>query len=486
MVQRRTRLAALFGTAAALVASSAGATGYLVARFGADHGTPAIANPYSVYYNPAAMGGATGTQLALDAAILFRQATYNRTADALTPSTGTADSYCNAGLSAQACAEYRASNTGEAKLSNVSALPYLGAITDFGGSDFRLGGAVYVPYGGSADWGRNTYYQGSSITPGGYDGPQRWATISGKIQSLHATLAGSYTLRDLRLSLGANVSFISNSVVTVRARNTDGSDDTRITEGDRFGEGRSLLDVKSNTFGAAVGVYWEPLEDRSVTVGASYTSQPGFGENRLKGKLAFQGGVSVSDQLPPTGDVDLLQSFPAVWRLGGTWKIDAEKKWELRADGVYAQWSVFDKQCIVKSGEDCKLNPDGSQSATGVVVNIPRNWKDAWGVRVGAANYLNKDVELFGSVGYTTPAAPTTTVDASTLDSTRYTAGFGGRFQVTENLKLAASAAVVYFTPLTVTDSIYGTQKGESKSPSANGEYKSIVPMVDLNGIYTF
>jgi long-chain fatty acid transport protein len=350
----------------------------------------------------------------------------------------------------------------------------------------RLGGAVYVPYGGSADWGRNTYYDGSSVTPGGYDGPQRWATISGKIQSLHATLATSYTLRDLRLSVGANVSFIANSVVTVRARNTDGSDDTRVTEGDRFGEGRSLLDVKANTFGAALGVYWEPLADRSVTVGASYTSQPGFGENRLKGKLAFQGGTSVSDQLPPTGDVDLLQSFPAVWRLGGTWKVDAEKKWELRADGVFAQWSVFDKQCIVKPDQDCKLNPDGSQSATGVVVNIPRNWKNAFGVRVGGAHYLNKDVELFGSLGYATPAAPSSTVDASTLDSTRYTAGFGSRFQVTENLKLAASAAVVYFTPLSVKDSIYGTQKGESKSPSANGDYTSIVPIVDVNGIYTF
>lgn len=39
---------------------------------------------------------------------------------------------------------------------------------------------------------------------------------------------------------------------------------------------------------------------------------------------------------------------------------------------------------------------------------------------------------------------------------------------------------------MTVTDSIYETQKGESKSPSANGSYKQIVPIIDVNANYTF
>jgi len=484
MVQRRTRLAALFGITAALATSTAGATGYLTARFGADHGSPAIANAYAVYYNPAALGGINGSSLSLDAAILWRMATYDRADSALTPSAGTADAYC-AKLSPTTCAEYKGSNTGESKLNNVAALPYLGYATDFGGSDFHLGAAAYVPFGGSADWGRNGYYKDSVTTPGGYDGSQRWATISGKIQALYATLAASYTLRDARLSVGANVSFIHQAVQTVRARNTDGTDDTRATDFDRFQEGRSLLDVKGNQIGAAVGVYWEPLADRSVTLGASYTSQPGFGQSRLSGDLYFTGGTSVAETTP-TGPVDLLQSFPAVWRGGGTWKVDADKKWELRSDFVFAQWSVFDKQCIVKVGSDCELNADGSQKGNGVVVNIPRNWKNAWGVKVGAAHYLNKDVELFGSLGYTTPAAPSTTVDAGTIDNTRYTAGFGGKFAVTDHLAIATSAAFVYFKPLTVTDSIYGLQKGESKSPSANGSYTQIVPIFDLNANYTF
>ena len=175
-----------------------------------------------------------------------------------------------------------------------------------------------------------------------------------------------------------------------------------------------------------------------------------------------------------------------MWRAGATWKVDADRKWEIRTDFVYAQWSVFDKQCIVTSGANCDLNADGSQKATGVVVNIPRNWKDAWGLKLGAAHYLNRDVELFGSLGYTTPAAPSSTVDASTIDNTRYTAAFGTKFAVSDHLAFATSAAVVYFKPITVTDSIYETQKGESKSPSANGSYKQIVPILDLNASYTF
>ena len=485
MVQRRIRLAALFGTSAALFASTAGATGYLTARFGADHGSPAIANAYSVYFNPAALGGITGSQLVVDAAILWRVASYDRAASALTPSGGDVDAYCKQLSEPNNCAEYKASNTGRSQLSNVAALPYLGYATDFGGSNFHFGAAAYVPFGGSAEWGHNSYYDKSTTTPGGYYGSQRWATISGKIQSLYATVAGSYTLPELRLSIGANVSFIHTSVQTTRARNTDGTDDTRATDGDRFAEGQSLLDVKGSTVGAAVGLYWEPLADRSVTIGASYTSRPGFKESRLPGTLKFTPGYSVAETTP-TGDVDLLQSFPAVWRAGATWKLDSDKRWELRSDFVYAQWSVFDKQCIVQPGKDCPLKADGNQNGPGVVVNIPRNWRDAWGLKLGLAHYVNRDVELFGSLGYTTPAAPSSTVDASTVDNTRYTVNAGTRLAVSDNLTVAASAGVVYFKPLEVTDSIYGTQKGESKSPSANGKYTQIVPIVDVNIAYRF
>ncbi|MGZ5971616.1 MAG: hypothetical protein ACXWP4_28290, partial [Polyangiales bacterium] len=39
-----------------LAASPASASGYLTARFGADHGSPVASNPYAIYYNPGAIG----------------------------------------------------------------------------------------------------------------------------------------------------------------------------------------------------------------------------------------------------------------------------------------------------------------------------------------------------------------------------------------------------------------------------------------------
>src|SRR5688572_22984362 len=70
--------------------SDAHASGYLTARFGADHGTPASPNTYAIYYNPAALGGTTGTTITGDVALVLRWVHYQRGADALSPSGGEA------------------------------------------------------------------------------------------------------------------------------------------------------------------------------------------------------------------------------------------------------------------------------------------------------------------------------------------------------------------------------------------------------------
>src|SRR5262245_20290698 len=118
--------------------SAAKASGYLTARFGTDHGTPASPNTFAVYYNPAALGGTQGTTITGDASVLLRIAKYTRTADALSPSSQA--------LSADP--SYQAANTGTAKLTNLLALPFLGINTDFGTKNLRAGYAFYIPYGG--------------------------------------------------------------------------------------------------------------------------------------------------------------------------------------------------------------------------------------------------------------------------------------------------------------------------------------------------
>ena len=62
------------------------ASGYLTARFGGDHGMPAMPNGYAIYYNPAALGGTTGTTITGDVSLALRHVHYKRTGDALSPS----------------------------------------------------------------------------------------------------------------------------------------------------------------------------------------------------------------------------------------------------------------------------------------------------------------------------------------------------------------------------------------------------------------
>lgn len=447
----------------------ASASGYLTSRFGADHGTPAMSNAYAIYFNPAALGGTKGTQLTGDLGLVLRWASYTRSQEALTPSDPAYRSQST----------YTQPNLGNAQLANVLAMPFLGVSTDFGGSKLLHGGfATYVPFGGMATWERKNAsdYPG---TPGAVDGPQRWHNISGQILAIYNTAALAFTIPDTRLSLGASVSGIVHTVGTVRARNADGSDDTVTPTGDLI-EGRSLLTASGFNLGAAFGLYWDPSE--RARLGLSYTSQPGFGTTKMRGDLTQQLGAA------STGDVqrvDFLQSYPDIWRLGGAFRL--HPKWELRTDFEYVRWSTFDKQCVVTAGTSCTVSPDGSSPSPDIQLNIPRKWKDAIGARWGIAHWLTDDVEVFGSVGTTTPAVPRETIDASTIDSLRFYFTAGARVDVSKRVALGASYNHIYFVPVhTRGRNTLDDYQPPSRSPSGDGTYKSQIGFINLNATYRF
>ena len=451
----------------ALSPAPAAASGYLAARFGSDHGTPAMANPYAVYFNPAAMGGATGTQLTLDASIALRKASYTRSDAALSAS--------NADVASDPA--YRSANTGKADLSNVLALPYLGAISDLGTKNFRLGYAVYVPFGGMASWSKT-----SNADPVYADGPQRWQVIEGKILAIHNTIAVAYTFEQPRLTIGANFSVVLNQIDTVRARNANGSDDTTTSTGGLV-EGRSHVTASGVDLGAGLGVYWEPKADRSVRLGASYTFAPGFGETRWKGKLTQQFGGS--REQATSADVDFLQRWPDVARLGGVFV--ASKAVELRADAEYVRWSVFERQCVVAPGAQCDVNADGSQPGKDVILNVPRKWQDAIGLRAGVGYFLRPELELFGSLGMTSPAVPKSHIDPSTIDNYRIIYALGARWEATPKFALAGSFNHSYMLPVD-TDGAVGVNayKPPSRSPSSDGKYTQQIFFLNVNGTVKF
>jgi long-chain fatty acid transport protein len=454
--------------------ADAHASGYLTARFGSDHGTPASPNTYAVYYNPAALGGTTGTTITGDVALAVRWAHYKRNDTGLSPSGGAKDRLAGD-------QKYIDSNTGDGNLLNLLALPFAGVNTDFGGSKYLRGGyAVYIPFGGLAKWDKRDGIPG---VPGTTDGVQRWHNISGQILAIYNTFAFAVTLPGTGLSFGLSASPIIHHVATVRARTADNSDDIERADGS-LKEGRSYLDATGVNLGGSVGVYWQSPRDARIKLGLAYLAQPGFGTTRMKGKL--EGRTAGGDV---TQDIDFLQTYPHIFRLGLGWLLPGDKI-ELRPDFEYVTWSTFKNQCVVARGKDCNIDADTGAETGGtndVILNIPRKWKDAIGARFGVGYFMNDKLELFGSGSFTTSAVPKETIDASTIDSFRIYGAAGARYKVSDHFAFAASYIHIFFLPVNTKDSnIFDKQQNPSNSPSADGKYTSQIGLLNLNVAYTF
>jgi long-chain fatty acid transport protein len=460
-------LAALAGMAP----GTAHASGFLTDQFGSDQGNPALGNTYSVYFNPGAMAGMHGSEITLGGVLAARSLDYTRSASALSPSSAPAGDPV-----------YTAANTGQAHLFNVLAAPYVGFVTDFGGSPFRLGLASYIPFGGQVSWGKNDAFANNPLAPGGYDGPQRWSSISASTSSLYETAALAYRLDKARLGLGLSFSVIRSAVTDTRAHNADGSDDI-LTSGNVIKEGRSYVDVSGLQVGASAGVYWEATEDKRLRIGVSYTSQPNFGTMRLGGTFKFTPGVVTNEATVP---VDLLQAYPDIIRVGAAWRVSPQT--EVRLDADWQRWSQFKMQCIVAKGSDCPVNSTGVSTDPNVKLDLPRNFQDSFKVRLGVAYWVEPATEIFASAAYESPPVGKSHEDPLVFDSTRVAGTLGVRHGFNQHFHAALSYTYVYFAPLTVNDSAYNdpNNPGSSRSPSTNGDYSSELYYFDASLSYRF
>ena len=454
-------------------AGQARASGFDTALFGNDDGNPALGNVYSVYFNPAAMGAVRGTTMTGAATVALHSETYDRPASALTPSNPS-----NSQLTGNPL--YIQSNTGHASLFNVLAAPFLGVVTDLGTPNLRLGLAAYAPFGGSIDWDKNPAFGAGSPVPGGYDGPQRWASLATVSTTLAETLALAYRFESLHLSVGAAFSVLRTSIQETHARNPDGSDD--VLSGGNIEEGRAYLDVWGIQEEASFGVWWQPTPD--LRFGASYVSQPGFGTMRLKGTFQEQlGGVT---SVTPPVPADLLQAYPDIVRLGAAWR--ATPSLDLRLDGTYERWSQFQNQCIVESGAQCNVSSTGKDlSPNGVVLaNAPRNGQDTVKVRAGASYRVARGTEVHASAAVETSSIPSGYEDALIFDSTRIYGTLGVHQHVVGGLSFGIAYTYVQFLSTTVTDSQLPNFVAPSRWPSSDGSYGASLHVFDVEVSYRF
>lgn len=473
----RTSLWITLGVAAATWSSAAHASGIAAARFGGEHGHPTTDNPTAIYYNPAGIALSKGTHIFVDGTIALRFASYTRPASE-SNSQQTTDLAPGA-------------NDGKATLFNAVAAPFFGVSSDFG-TDFIYGGlAMYFPFGGSAVWDQNSAYKGNPDFPGAVDGVQRWYSIDGTIRSMYITGALAFNIRKIGLSLGLTGSAIRSNVETIRARNADGTDDLVGGMGDdlRLVEGRSAIDVAGWQGGFGIGAIYDVLKMGKYFIGLSYTSQPNItGGMKLKGTL--DNALTLA---PPTqSQVELRQTMPDILRIG--FRARPTEKYEIRVFADYTRWSVFKNQCVLDrevESRNCDFenfdsaleDPEnfGGDAHPSVVQHLPRFWKDAGGVRVGASYWFVPEVEGYVGLGYDSSAVPLETMDPALMDMHKMSISAGVRWQIIKNFAMSFTATeLAFFETSTKGKSALNKFQPPTRQASANGNYKQFFQLFNI------
>jgi long-chain fatty acid transport protein len=467
------------------MATPALAGGFAASRFGGEHGHPATHHPTAMYFNPAGLALSSGTRLYLEGLFIYRSASYDRSAGAI-------DTVVPDGETASGTPELATSaNAGHAELGNYLASPFFGLVSDLGVPNLGVGVGVYAPFGGSAKWDPNLDYVGDEQFPGAVDGVQRWSNIEGSQRAVYFTAAAAYRIPAAKLSVGAGINYIRSEVSTVRARTATGTDDL-MAGTDTLLEGRSLLEVEGTAFSVSGGLAWQPVQ--TLVVGASYQSQPGFGEHGLEGTLTNKFGAGDITQ----SQVEMRQSLPDVVRLGAAFR--PLPGTELRLSGDWTRWGVFDKQCVLDltdPNRNCALTEDGAvdtdAGGAGIVVNVQRNFKDTYGVRLGGSYWFQPNLEVFGGTAYDSNAVPDETIDAALIDMHKVISSVGVRYGLMRGrLDLSAAFTYVAYFERTIDardrddDGAPITMDAPSRNPDGAGTYDQDVGLLTIGAQYAF
>jgi long-chain fatty acid transport protein len=430
-----------------LMAGSALASGFSVARFSGEHGHPTTDNPTALYHNPAALRG-EHNELFVDGLLGVRRLTYTRAAresDAQDPPGA------------------QGANVGRATLFNVLASPSLW-VAYAPSSNLKLAAGVFTPFGGPISWDERGSFRDSSY-PGPVDGVTRFHAIEGLSITTYGSLGAAYALgrTGLRLGLGANLMY--SRIEDVRAW----SGGTNAVAN----EGRSLLEVSGLAWGLGVGAFYEDSAQR-FRAGVSYQSRPNLrGGMKLGGRLVNDIGG------PSSADVELHQDLPDVLRLGLSYR--ARENLELRAFGAWERWSAFEQQCVAQAGAGCEILPSGAQPDGGSVLqNVPRHFEDALEARAGVSVWTTPSLELFSGLGVMTEAVPDATLEASLPDFFGVTFSLGARYALSSKLLLAGSLSHIV-SPARDSESRYASYEPPSRLPDSSGHYTQAVTYADLN-----
>jgi long-subunit fatty acid transport protein len=490
----------------------AGAASLDLLEVGGAFGSPAATNPTALWWNPAGLAVAGGTQFFVEGAPTLAKVTVNRT----NPDYG----QLPPPLSAEFPTEYDYGGTEDFTFNGV--VPFLGVSSDLGVKGLGVGLGLMVPTARGA-------------TSQSEDGPNRYAIRAGSIQALHLTAAAAYQLKD-KVALGASASFVDGSYYASTDTTTYpdlawgvaeelgfeeppasfqngytenlGYSTNAIFGGEENGK-HGVLKDSAFTFGA--GVHVTPLKkERLLDIAVSYNHglrletkgdltmkfqcAPSYdGISRFAGEDRGLCNGETGEGSVLKGDGRIAFDLPSRVQLGiSSSPIDALR---LEVMGAYVFWSAFTDFEIgttIKPDAIPVDDPEKAQASADLVTQ-ERNWardnRDTFWLGLDGKYQFNKYFGAGARVMYDRAAVPDAVVSANNIDND--TIMLTGLVMVNpiERLGLGFSAGQYFLAKRTITNSAYAVDLEGGNPAGAN--YYAATPdagryfFPSSNGTYT-
>ena len=412
-------------SALTLASAAAHASGITLGRYGGVYGNPNAGGGLALYWNPALVSAETGWLAAVDLSLVMRRASYDRVVLDSNPNSD-----------AEGVQEY---NTGRGTTSTIAALPFgsFGGAFEAGPAHLGFAAGIYPAYGGSVTWDK--VLEAPAEYPGAVDGPQRWASISSQLLSIHYSGALSITLPELGLSLGGTFSYVDGSLDTTRARNVNREEELVDSLGN-LQEGRVWLNSEGDTITGSVGASYQTGRVRlSAVYRAAYN-------------IRFEGPLTQAFATQPPGSVDsfIIIKFPHVFQTGFEVELD---RVTVGAATDFSTWSRMVNTDLLSDAEQPEM-----------LLHIPRNLDNTLSVRAMIGGWLTESVELTGLFGVDPSAVPPETNEPGLNDAMKFQLGLGASFQILNGSTFAISYTEDIYTSVKVDTSI--------QEPPQNGTYR--------------
>jgi long-subunit fatty acid transport protein len=193
-----------------------------------------------------------------------------------------------------------------------------------------------------------------------------------------------------------------------------------------------------------------------------------------------------SSGLLDTNAVDFTTDLPDVLRAGAAYR--PRRDVELRLFGDFQTWSVLVRQCVVRTGSSCEINPDGSaRPGSNVIVNQPREFHDTFGVRASASYWTSEHVELVFGAGFASNAIPARTYEPAILDGDAVTLSAGTVLAVLPQLSLGFGyMQLLYLSRDTIGQNVTPVLLSPSRGPDPGGKYSLQAGVFTISADFAF